>query len=352
MATNSNNQKPVQKSPIIPGAKPTMSSPKNMTTTITPKKNPFKIFLPITIALGVLLLGAIGYFTYQSSANQRSLEQKIALLEEADDLRLELEDQYTQALADLEDMRGITEDLNIVIDEQEAELEEQKNKIARLIRQKKNLNTAREEVEEFKLQIEELVAQVETLKAENEALAAQNEELTNSNSDLKDNLAEKVVENTQLSEAKAVLVSEKKVLTKKVNLASVINVKNVKVEGFKMRGNKPIKKKSAKTVEQLKVCFTTEVNEVAAPGAEKFYIRIISPIGETMAVDELGSSTIINKKTGKEVPFTQVKEYDYGNDEAELCFVWQPNVTFQKGIYEVEVYNKGHKAGQSTFSLK
>ena len=351
MATNEKGS--VKRTYTTPSTtKPTMKTP---ITTVNPtpkKKNPYKIFLPITIALGVLLLGAIGYLTYESSANQRALEMKISQLEEADELRVELEEQYNIALADLEDLRGSNEELNELIDEQRAELEEQKNKIARLIRQKKNLTNARVEVDEFKLQIEELVAQVENLKAENEALAAKNDELENNNSLLKDDLQVKIVENSQLNEARAVLVSEKEVLNKKVNLASVINVKNVQVEGFKMRGDKPIKRKSAKTIEQLKVCFTTVVNEVTEPGKEKFYIRIVNPIGETMAVDELGSGKIMNKKTGEEVPFTQMKEYDYGNDEAELCFVWEPNVTFQRGNYHVEVYNKGHKAGNGTFSLK
>ena len=181
---------------------------------------------------------------------------------------------------------------------------------------------------------------------------AQNEALSEDNSALKSNLDSQIEENTKLNEAKALLVNEKEDLSKKVSIASVINVKDVKVEGFKMRGDKVVKKKSAKTIDQLKVCFTTIVNEVTKPGQEKFFIRIINPVGETMAIDQLGSGVIMNKKTGEEVPFTQVKEYDYVNDEAELCFSWKPNVSFQRGDYQVEVYNKGYLSGMGKFSLK
>ena len=63
-------------------------------------------------------------------------------------------------------------------------------------------------------------------------------------------------------------------------------------------------------------------------------------------------SKIINKKTGEEIRYTQVKEYDYVNDETDLCFDWQPNTPFQKGNYDVEIYNKGHLAGKGNFVLK
>lgn len=317
-----------------------------------PKKDSMKAYIPISIVLGLLMLGFIGYQAYANSMANRALEEKIALLEEADELRLELEDEYSDALAELEEMRGLNEELNLLIDEQQDAIEEERKKVSKMIRQKRNLANARNELTQFKVRNDELVAQVETLQAENEALAEQNAALVNDNSLLKEDLDGKIEENGQLNEAKAMLVSEKAVLTKKVNIASVISVKNVKVEGYKMRGDKPVKKKSAKTIDQLKVCFTTIINEVTEPGKEKFYIRIVNPKGGTMAVEELGSGVIMNKKTGEEVPFTQVKEYNYANDEAELCFVWEPNLTFQRGAYEVEVYNKGHKAGKGMFVLK
>lgn len=346
-----NQNGPEKKITNIPAStKPTTTTPPIYTT--SQKKDSNKTFIPIAIVLGLLMLGFIGYQAYQNSATNRALEAKVAQLEEADELRIELEDQYNTSLAELEEMRGLNEELNLFIDEQKAEIEEQKKKVSRMIRQKRDLANARAELAEFKSASNELVAQVETLQAENEALAAINAELESNNTLLKEDLSGKIAENGQLNEAKAMLVSEKEVLTKKVNIASVINVKNVQVEGFKMRGDKAVKKKSAKTIDQLKVCFTTIMNEVTQPGLEKFYIRIVNPIGETMAVEELGSGKIVDKKTGDEVPFTQVKEYDYENDEAELCFVWEPNMSFQRGNYQVEVYNKGHKSGTGTFSLK
>ena len=59
-----------------------------------------------------------------------------------------------------------------------------------------------------------------------------------------------------------------------------------------------------------------------------------------MAIDDLGSGSIMSK-SGENLTYTQVKEYDYANDEADLCFLWNPNSPFSPGSYNVEIYNKG-----------
>ena len=152
---------------------------------------------------------------------------------------------------------------------------------------------------------------------------------------------------------KAQLTSEKEELTKSVAIGSVVQVKSIEVTPQKIRKNgKTADQKAAKKTDQLKVCFTTLVNEIVKPNNEKFHIRIISPLGETLAVDNLGSGTIRNTKTGEDVRFTQIAEYDYMNDETELCFNWKPNIGFQSGSYQVEIYNKGYLAGAGDFTLK
>ena len=117
------------------------------------------------------------------------------------------------------------------------------------------------------------------------------------------------------------------------------------------KSGKTSEKESAKRVDQLKICFTTIANDVVQPGKEKFYIRVINPKGETLAIDDLGSGTTVDKN-GQEVRFTQVQEYDYANDETQLCFIWKPNMAFQGGKYKVEIYNKGFFAGSDDFELK
>ncbi|MCR9288137.1 MAG: hypothetical protein NXI23_12215 [Bacteroidetes bacterium] len=333
----------------------TPTSPKTTTTSRMNKKekDPMKIFLPMAITIGLVLCGIIGYLMYTNSAQERALMAHVSELEEAENIRIELEDQYNQALVDLEDMRGESEDLNALIDQQQAELEEQRNKIARLIRDSKKRNVAKEELANLKTQIASYISEVEDLKAQNEMLAVKNDSLLNNNLMLQTDLQSQQSANEQLEEARAVLVSEKEDLSKTVYFASVVQVKGVKVDAFKVKGNgKPVKRKVAKQINQLKVCFTTTVNEITDPGLEKFFIRVINPLGETMALEELGSGMIVNKKTAEEIRYTHVQEYEYSNDETELCFVWEPNMAFQPGSYNVEVYNKGYVCGTGAFMLK
>ena len=102
-----------------------------------------------------------------------------------------------------------------------------------------------------------------------------------------------------------------------------------------------------------RLCMVVEANEVTNPGMEKFFVRIINPVGETMAIDDLGAGVLVDKSTGDEVRYTSAAEYDYQNTEMDHCFNWNPAVSnFQKGNYQVEIYNKGLLAGAGTFNLK
>ena len=318
------------------------------------KKNSNQNLIAIAATIGVILLGVIGWLAYSNITKANKLEQTVFELEESNNLRSELEIQYNQALSDLEAQKTNNEELNAIIDQQKAELEEQKNKIAGLLSAKGKLNKARAEIENLKTQVNGYIAQIDELKAANEMLAGENDSLKIERAELKTNLEGKVAENEMLNEAKAQLVSEKAALTDKVNIASVIKMKEVKVEGMKIKSEKKsVVTNKAKQVDKFKVCFTTLDNDVVSAGPERFFIRLINPLGETLAIEDMGSGTITNKATGEEIRFTQYEEMDYSNEEANSCLYWKPtNLSFMAGTYTVEIYNKGYLAGMGSVSFK
>lgn len=332
------------------GQQPNQPTPTTVTPTTTRKKS--SPWLSIVIVAGLLLLSVAVWLTYESMSTTRQLEQKVAELEEAEKLKAELEGQFNQAIAELDALKGDNEQINALIDQQKAELEAQKSQISDLLRDKKKLDAARSEIAGLKAKVNEYIAQVEQLRSEQEQLTQDNFQLKADKDSLSYTLQSKLVENETLSAVKAQLVSEKEVLSKSVQAGSVIKVKEINVTGMKVRkGGKTSEKESAKRIDQLKICFTTIANDVVQPGKEKFYVRIINPKGETLAIDDLGSGTTTDK-TGQEVRFTQAQEYDYANDETQLCFLWKPNMAFQSGKYKVEIYNKGFLAGTDEFELK
>jgi myosin heavy subunit len=281
-------------------------------------------------------------------------------LNESEQLKAELEKQYYEALSELEELRGSNEELNALIESQKAELKDSKDKIDALLRDSRNLKKARKEINGLTAQVEGYLAEINQLRQENEELTARTVELTEENTSLTSNLDSARVRNMELSSAKAALTSEKEILeedrarlAQKVNIASVVKVSNVQAEGLKLRSNgKAVARKTAKNIDQLQICFQTTANQVTEPGVEQFFIRIINPTGETMAIEDLGSGMFTNNASGEQIRYTQIKETDYDRDQQNLCMQWSPNQPFQEGTYNVEVYNKGYLAGSTSFRLK
>ncbi len=311
-------------------------------------------FLAIAITAGIILLCVIGYLAYNNMQKNDSLTMATAELEESEKLRQELEGKYNQALTDLEAQKTTNTELNAMIDQQKADLTSQKGKIDELLKNKGKLDKARIEIDNLKSSVQTYLAEIYTLKSENTTLVGENTNLMTEKERLAADLANKSTENEALSSAKAQLVNEKEELSSKVTIASAVKVKSVTAVGQKLKGSGKVKdENSAKSVEQIKVCFTTLINDVVKGGTEQFHIRIINPQGETIAVESEGSGEITDKKTGDSVRFTMVEEMDYNNDEANACTVWAPTSgSYSKGKYQVQVYNKGYLAGTGAFELK
>jgi len=311
----------------------------------------------------VALLGICAFLMFQNVNHNQTIVQQEVKIDEAEKLKLELEKQYYASLSELEEMRGSNEELNALIDQQKIELKEQKDKVARYIRQgkstKNDLAKAREEMTNLRVQMDGYMSENNKLKTDNEILVQQNGELNAVKATLEGEVATARVMNEELVTAKAALVSQKESLenenaslSDKVNIASVVKVMSVKGEGFKIRkSGKVIGKNRASAVDRIRVCFDATDNLVVEGGVEKFYVRIINPTGETLAVENLGSG-ILTSSVKEEIRYTKVKEIDYSNEATQACMLWEPNTEFQQGEYKVEVYNKGFLAGKGSFELK
>jgi len=312
----------------------------------------------------VALLGINAFLLYNKISQAKVIDQQAIEITESERLSEELDKKYHETLYELEEMRGNNVELNGMIDEQKVKLTEQKNKIARLIRSgktsKADLASARSEMEQFKLQLDRYLTENNALREEKQMLAQRTTQLTEEKQNLEGQISKERTMNNELVTAKAALVSEKESLesvnqnlSSKVTRASVIDVGSLLVKGEKIRkSGKVVTAKKAKNVDRLKVCFNAEPNVVAEKGLEKFYIRMINPVGETMAIENMGSGVMTSADGKNEIRYTQVKEIDYDRSAMMTCFHWEPGTDFQKGNYEVEVYNKGYLAGKSTFKLK
>lgn len=309
------------------------------------------------VAIAILAVAAIGLLVTTISQNKQKTELS-ASLNESEQLKKELEQQYYTALSELEEMRGSNEELNALIEKQKEELTSQKNRIDDLLKDSRNLSAARGELKKLRSQVEQYVAEINQLRQQNEELLTENTQLNETNTSLRTNLDSSRYAYQQSETARASLVSEKEqleqtkaVLSSKVTFASVIKVNSVEAEGYKTRNNGKLSKdRQAKDVDQIQVCFNTTANEVAEPGAEVYHIRVVDPQGTTLQMANAG--TFKSNQNGEQIPYTFTKEFDYNQKATQLCANWKPDQAFTKGNYKVEIYNKGYLAGSTTFTLK
>ena len=139
----------------------------------------------------------------------------------------------------------------------------------------------------------------------------------------------------------------------RIDKASILSTANIVSTPIRMtRKGKEDEVKKAKDAEKLRVCFDLLQNKIAPPGQIQIEVRIISPDGTTIQLQNLGSGTFKENTTGNEIPYTYTISPDYQNDNKTVCSYWAQTYKFAPGKYSVEVYEKGFLIGQSSFMMK
>jgi myosin heavy subunit len=314
-----------------------------------------KLLALATVAI-IALLGLAAFLIYTKVNQDKLIKKQSAELIEETRIKAELEKEYYQALSDLEEMRGNNSELNAMIETQKAELKKQKDRIDGLIKTEKDLQKAREEIAKLKI----YVAEVEELRKKNAALQESNAQLTGERDELVLQVQQEKLTNEELTNTTTALASErdqlaqdKDALAKKVDIASSIKVSDISAKAYKIKSSgKESDSKSAKKIDGIEICFMTTSNVIVSTGQEMFYVRIINPLGELLAIQDLGSGSLTLSNTGESIQYTQSVEVEYKVEPVKGCVNWQPGTTFEPGTYQVEIYNKGFISGKGSFGLK
>jgi len=308
----------------------------------------------------IALIGLNGYQWFTNSQlKSQNIRQETELVE-LEKVQAELDQDYNNALESLEDMRSDNNELNNLIESQKKELKSQKDKINNLIWTKRELNKAKDEIAKMNSQAAQYVAEISKLREENELLAANNSELTEQNATLSMQYQNEQRAREEIEEARAVLAAERERLAKtnevldtKVDMANAIKINFMQVQGYKENDKgKRKKKKKAKDINVIEVCFKTETNMVTPAGKKEFQIRLIDPMGETVAREDMGSGVLTNKLNNTQVRYTAAGIVDYQNEDTEACIDWSFTDRLPKGLYDVEIYNNGFNVGKGTYKMK
>ncbi|WP_236978314.1 hypothetical protein [Membranihabitans maritimus] len=310
--------------------------------------------------IALILLGIAGYLFYQNTQLRKEIAQNDAEYLQLEEVNSQLDSEYQVAQKELNALKGDNEELNKLIDQHLMEIENQKNQIASMVGVNRDFEAAKNEISELKATVEQYLEEINQLKEENQQLTEENIALRTEKAELSDQVYETQNENQELLSERSALSSEKELLTeentnlsKKVDKATMIPISNIDVKGYMTKENgREVRRRRAGNVEKLNVCFETEVNQLAEEGEEMYYVRIISPSGETIAVENAGSGVLTLTDTENQLQYSTVQKAGYEYKESEICLEWGPNIPFPEGTYIVEIYNKGYLAGSSTFKLR
>ncbi|HAW04100.1 MAG TPA: hypothetical protein DCW83_05390 [Saprospirales bacterium] len=301
----------------------------------------------------ILLLGLNGYQLYiNSQLKQDTANQKTELIE-LEKIKTELDQDYKTAIEGLDELRGDNKELNQLIDSQKLSLQGQKEKINNLIWSKRELGKARKEMKALKDQAQQYIQELTKLRDDNQFLTSSNTQLKEEKEALNQLYAEIAQAREILIVEKEEIIKEKAILSGKVDIAEAIKINYMEVQGYQVKDDGKTKKKNkAKNINMLRTCFLTETNVVAKGGEQEFYIRIINPVGETIADSTDGAGVLTNKLDNTQVMYTTSGSIDYQNEDTRGCISLSLSEKLTKGIYDVEIYNNGFMVGKGDFKLK
>ena len=293
----------------------------------------------ILIVLALLLVGSIGFNIYQFSDKNKMMTEMQSKIDTVYIEKTKIQETLDITSADLSKYKGISDSLDKVVGEKQAELEDMEKKIKNLqsvvkkdASKQKELNDA---IAEYKKKLEDALDQIDQLVLENTKLKGENQSLTTQVNDL--------------SEVKTNLEN-------KVNTASILKVEYVKVKAFKKKllGDGTTETSMAKKATTLSVCFTVLDNKIAQSGEKQALVRIIAPDNHVIGDKTQGSGTFNRVDSPNvETMYTLAVPFNYNNDKTNLCGDWhENNKSFTEGTYTVEIYVDKILVSSSKFVLK
>ncbi len=291
----------------------------------TPINQESKKNLPIgMIAITIILASALVFLVYSYfKQKDQMVEMETVLTQEKDSLANEL-----RLMVNAYDtLRTNNDSLN-------ADLLKERTRIVQLLsvnasniqlikRYKGEITTMREIMKSY-------IVQIDSLNTRNKILVAEN-------SEIRQQITQVRSTNTQLSKVK-------EELTSKVEIASVIQAKDISAVSL----NKKRKETSRiNLLDKLRICFTLRENALAKAGTKQVYMRVLRPDSLIIAT----SPDNLFEYRGNKIIYSAMREVDYMNQDIEMCIFLDNTGDFIIGNYSVELYLEDNIIGKTYFPL-
>lgn len=296
-----------------------------------------KILLWVVVGVLVALNGLFISNYLSTKQEKKAVELK---LESTENAKKELEKQYSDVLAKLEEYKGSNQKLNDLVEQQKSELEAKVTQIRKMLQKEKidkgELDKALDEIKRLTYMRNKLADRVDSLYAANGVLKQQNVQLQGEVKDANDKIENLTVDNTGLKS--------------KVAVASILKTENLTIKTFNARESGKEKESSkVSSVNRIKITFNLGENFVTEKNQKVIYMKIIAPSGSTIPSPDRGTFTF----QGSETSYTQKINFQFTNTRQQLQLVWDKgNVALEKGNYKVEMFCEGFMIGNGSFDLR
>jgi hypothetical protein len=282
----------------------------------------------------ILLLLSVVLNIYQwrnHSTSVNMYEQKVDTLVVE---RVNVEKELSDARSELEKYRGISANLDSLLNEAQAKIDEQAKKIKAIGSNNSNLKKMNEDINlqlaELRTVRDQYMERIDSLLMVNKQLVTEKEQLTGQNQNLT-----KSLEST-------------------VATASVLKSEYIKVKSYKRRGSgKFVETALAKRTHKLEVCFDILDNKITKPGEKTVYLKITEPGGKPIGNRSTGSNSFTTS-AGEEVLYATSATIDYEGTKINQCLNYeeQEDKKFAPGTYLIEIYIDGNLSGAGSYVLK
>ena len=279
----------------------------------------------IIVVLSILLVGSLTYM-YKMSTDSEKVEVNYKSEKEELIEQLELaKASYDAAIADNTGLKG-------ELEAERAKIEDLLEKVKKAEDNAASLTKYKDDYRRLKREHDQLLAENNRLKEENATLTVQRDST--------------ITELTSARQYNDTLVAQNENLSKTVEKAAKLQILNLKIQPYKQRSSgKLVQTEKARRVDLIKVSFTIVANEVAAAGNKMYYIQVIDPKNNVVgdkATEVFGDYTLTYSFITNAIyenKTMNVSEDISGSD-------------FQKGLYHVNVFDKGQMVANTTFTLK
>jgi hypothetical protein len=298
-----------------------MAETDNKYTTEPVKKGGLpKAMMVITIVLAIALIGLVAKYFNQK---KKMVEMELVLTQEKDSLANELR----IIIHSYDTLKTNNDTLK-------AKFTEEQNRIKKLLTINASnaqlIKTYKNEIGTMREIMKSYIVQIDSLNTRNKLLVEENQ-------GIKQQITEVQKTNVELSKVKEVLSSQ-------VEIASVIQAKDIVVVTLNKNSKETTR---LDRVVKLRTCFTLRENALATAGSKVVFMRVLRPDG--LVITTSPDNTFRFKE--ETLIYSASRSVDYLNQDVEMCIFLDNNGDFIVGNYSVELYLENDMIGSGTFIL-